>query len=154
MPGFIIEELVDGRFTIFVPSVPTPMAGAVYILTPDRVHRLDVPFTQAITTITRWGSGCQDLVAAMKPREKGLTGSVQEHRAVERVALDGLEAGVADDAAQLFFGGAVAEVPAALTTFSSSITEPTSLPPKWRPSSSTFSPCVTQLACTFSMLSR
>ncbi len=68
VPGFIIEELVDGRFTVFVPSVPTPMAGAVYILTPDRVHRLDVPFTQAITTITRWGSGCQDLVAAMKPR--------------------------------------------------------------------------------------
>ena len=65
VPGFIIEELVDGRFTVFVPSVPTPMAGAVYVLTPDRVHRLDVPFTQAITTITKWGSGCGSLVAAM-----------------------------------------------------------------------------------------
>jgi len=32
---------------------------------------------------------------------------VKEHGAVEGVALDGLEAGVADDAAQLFFGGAV-----------------------------------------------
>ena len=70
VPGFIIEELVDGRFTVFVPSVPTPMAGAVYVLTPDRVHRLDVPFTQAITTITKWGSGCQNLVAAMKQRER------------------------------------------------------------------------------------
>lgn len=69
VPGFIIEELVDGRFTVFVPSVPTPMAGAVYVLTPDRVHRLDVPFTQAIATITRWGSGCQNLVAAMKQKE-------------------------------------------------------------------------------------
>lgn len=66
VPGFIIEELVDGRLTVFVPSVPTPMAGAVYILTPDRVHRLDVPFTQAIMTISKWGSGCKDLVAAMK----------------------------------------------------------------------------------------
>jgi uncharacterized membrane protein len=69
VPGFIIEELVDGRFTVFVPSVPTPMAGAVYVITADRVHRLDVPFTQAITTISKWGSGCKNLVAAMKQRE-------------------------------------------------------------------------------------
>ena len=69
VPGFIIEELVDGRFTVFVPSVPTPMARAVYVLRADRVHRLDVPFTQAITTISKWGSGCKDLVAAMKQRE-------------------------------------------------------------------------------------
>ena len=34
VPAFIIEELEDGRFTIFVPSVPTPFAGAVYILSP------------------------------------------------------------------------------------------------------------------------
>jgi hypothetical protein len=28
----------DGRFTVFVPSASTPLAGAVYILTGDRVH--------------------------------------------------------------------------------------------------------------------
>jgi len=50
--------------------VPTPMAGAVYVLTPVRVHRLDVPFTQAVMTITKWGSGCQNLVAAMKQKER------------------------------------------------------------------------------------
>jgi uncharacterized membrane protein len=72
VPGFIIEELVDGRLTVFVPSVPTPMAGAVYILTPDRVHRVDVPFTQAIMTVSKWGSGCKNLVAAMKQREEPL----------------------------------------------------------------------------------
>jgi len=44
------------------------------------------------------------------------------------------------------------ETPAAFTTFSSSMTEPTSLPPKRSPSCNTFSPCVTQLACTFLML--
>jgi hypothetical protein len=42
VPAFIIEELDDGRFTVFVPSVPTPLAGAVYILSPDRVHPLNV----------------------------------------------------------------------------------------------------------------
>ena len=66
VPAFIIEELVDGRLTVFVPSVPTPLAGAVYILTPERVHPLDIPFTQAIRSVSRWGSGSKDLVAAMR----------------------------------------------------------------------------------------
>jgi uncharacterized membrane protein len=67
VPAFIIEELDDGRFTVFVPSVPTPFAGAVYILAAERVHPLDLPFTQALKSISRWGSGSKDLVAAMKP---------------------------------------------------------------------------------------
>jgi uncharacterized membrane protein len=66
VPAFIIEELDDGRFTVFVPSVPTPLAGAVYVLRPERVHILDIPFTQAISAISRWGSGSKDLVAAMR----------------------------------------------------------------------------------------
>ena len=66
VPAFIIEELVDGRLTVFVPSVPTPLAGAVYILTAERVHPLDIPFTQAIRSVSRWGSGSKDLVAAMR----------------------------------------------------------------------------------------
>ena len=70
VPGFIIEEFEDGRFTVFVPSVPTPLAGAVYILTRDRVHPLDVPFTQAIKTVSRWGSGSKDLVAAMTKADR------------------------------------------------------------------------------------
>jgi uncharacterized membrane protein len=66
VPGFVIEPLDDGRFTVFVPSVPTPLAGAVYILTAERVHILDVPFTQAVRSISRWGSGSRELVAAMR----------------------------------------------------------------------------------------
>jgi uncharacterized membrane protein len=66
VPGFIIEALDDGRFTVFVPSVPTPLAGAVYVLRPERVHILDIPFTQAVKSISRWGSGSRELVAAMR----------------------------------------------------------------------------------------
>ena len=65
VPAFIIEEVSDDRFTVFVPSVPTPLAGAVYILVRERVHPLDVSFTQAISSISRWGSGSKELVAAM-----------------------------------------------------------------------------------------
>jgi uncharacterized membrane protein len=66
VPAFVIEELDDGRLTVFVPSVPTPLAGAVYILGRTRVHLLDIPFTQAIKSISRWGSGSKDLVAAIE----------------------------------------------------------------------------------------
>ena len=70
VPAFVIEELDDGRFTVFVPSVPTPLAGAVYILTPERVHPLNVPFTKAISVVSRWGSGSKDLVAAAEEVKK------------------------------------------------------------------------------------
>ena len=66
VPAFIIERHDDGRFTVFVPSVPTPFAGAVYILSRTRVHPVDVPFKQALQSISRWGSGSKDLVAAMR----------------------------------------------------------------------------------------
>jgi uncharacterized membrane protein len=66
VPSFVIEELADGRCTVFVPSVPTPFAGAVYVLSRERVHVLDVPFTQAISSISRWGAGSAALVAALK----------------------------------------------------------------------------------------
>ena len=65
VPAFIVEEFEDGRYTVFVPSVPTPFAGAVYILSRERVHPLDIPFTQAIQAVSRWGSGSKALVAAM-----------------------------------------------------------------------------------------
>jgi uncharacterized membrane protein len=56
-PAFIIEELDDGRYTVLVPSVPTPAAGALFILPRERVHPVDVPFTQAVKVITKWGVG-------------------------------------------------------------------------------------------------
>jgi len=56
-PAFIIEELEDGRYTVLVPSVPTPAAGALFILPRERVHPVDVPFTQAVKVISRWGVG-------------------------------------------------------------------------------------------------
>jgi uncharacterized membrane protein len=56
-PAFIIEELEDGRYTVLVPSVPTPAAGALFILPRERVHPVDVPFTQALKVVSKWGVG-------------------------------------------------------------------------------------------------
>ena len=77
VPAFIVEELDDGRFTVFVPSIPTPLAGAVYILSRERVHLVDIPFSEAIKSISRWGSGSKNLVAAMRKEDPSLRGDLE-----------------------------------------------------------------------------
>jgi len=64
VPAFIIEEFEDGRYTVFVPSIPTPFTGAVYILEGKRVHPLEISLTQALRVISKWGSGAKDLVTS------------------------------------------------------------------------------------------
>ena len=70
VPALIVEELKNGSFTVLVPSVPTPMAGAVYILPPERVHPVDVPFTAALRVFTKWGAGSSEFVQAMEAANK------------------------------------------------------------------------------------
>jgi uncharacterized membrane protein len=64
-PAFIIEKHADGQFTVFVSSSPTPMAGAIYILSPERVHPVDVPLRKAMVCVTKWGAGAAEMRAAM-----------------------------------------------------------------------------------------
>ena len=65
-PAFIVEELDDDRFVVLVPSVPTPAAGSLYILPRQRVHWVDLPVTEVIAVITRWGTGTSKLLKAMR----------------------------------------------------------------------------------------
>jgi uncharacterized membrane protein len=66
VPAFVVEKHDDGRYTIFVPSAPTPAAGAIHILPASRVHLLDVPLSKAVKCITSWGAGSRELLAAMR----------------------------------------------------------------------------------------
>jgi uncharacterized membrane protein len=66
VPALIIEELPDGSYTVLVPSVPTPMAGALYILSRDRVHPVDLPLTTALKVFTKWGQGAGEFIEHMK----------------------------------------------------------------------------------------
>jgi uncharacterized membrane protein len=50
----------------FLPSAPTPMAGARYILARERVHPVDIPFAAALKVFTRWCAGAGELVQAMQ----------------------------------------------------------------------------------------
>lgn len=83
MMAFIIEEFPDGRYTVFVPSIPAPFSGNVYIVAASRVHPLDVPFTEAIRSVSRWGAGARELVEAME--------RIELARAVEPVSDAGAD---------------------------------------------------------------
>ena len=63
VPGFIVEQHSGNRCTVFIPSVPTPMAGAVYIIDNNRVHPLDLPAVAVMQCISKWGGGSAKLVA-------------------------------------------------------------------------------------------
>ena len=66
VPAFIVEELENGSYTVLVPSAPTPMAGSIYILPPERVHPVAISFTKAIGVFSKWGTGAGEFVRAMK----------------------------------------------------------------------------------------
>ncbi len=68
-PAFIIERHADGRFTVFVPSAPTPVAGSIYILAAERVHPIDVSVLKVMSCVSKWGSGSSELLAALQPSQ-------------------------------------------------------------------------------------
>jgi uncharacterized membrane protein len=70
VPALIVEELPDGQFVVMVPSVPTPVSGALYILPAARVHRIDVPLTHVMKVYAKWGEGAGELVAAMRTGQR------------------------------------------------------------------------------------
>jgi uncharacterized membrane protein len=65
VPAFIVGRHSGNRCTVFIPSVPTPMAGAVYIIDNSRVHPLDLPAVSVMQCISKWGGGNDKLGAAL-----------------------------------------------------------------------------------------
>ena len=57
VPAFVVEKHADGRYTVFVPSAPTPAVGAIYIIPKERVHFVDAPFLTAVKCVSSWGAG-------------------------------------------------------------------------------------------------
>lgn len=70
VPAFVVEEHADGRYTVFVPSAPTPAVGAIYVMARERVYIVDAPFLNAVRCISTWGVGAAKLVQAMREPEK------------------------------------------------------------------------------------
>lgn len=71
VPGFVVEGLADGHYTVFVPSAPTPAVGTIYVIAEPRVHLVDVSFVEAVRCVSSWGVGARKMHRAMRERETG-----------------------------------------------------------------------------------
>jgi uncharacterized membrane protein len=60
--AFVVEWHPEGLSTVFVPSVPTPAAGAIYFLPVGRLQLLDVPVSSAMACVMRLGVGSRELL--------------------------------------------------------------------------------------------
>jgi uncharacterized membrane protein len=69
VPAFVVEKHMDGRYTVFVPSAPTPAVGAIYIMAKERVHLVDAPFLKTVKCVSSWGVGSAELLKAMRAPE-------------------------------------------------------------------------------------
>lgn len=68
VPALIVEELPDGQCVVMVPSVPTPISGALYILPASRVHPVNVPLAHLMKVYSKFDEGAGGLLAALRPR--------------------------------------------------------------------------------------
>jgi len=71
-PAFLIEIHANGHSTVFMPSVPTPMAGSIFIMPSDRVHPIDVPVPTMMKCISKWGAGSSALITALETKQKAI----------------------------------------------------------------------------------
>ncbi len=69
-PAFLIESHANGWNTVFMPSVPTPMAGSIFIMPGARVHPVEIPVAAMIRCISKWGSGSAGILAAHENRRR------------------------------------------------------------------------------------
>jgi uncharacterized membrane protein len=53
--AFVLEKHDNGTYTIFVPIVPTPTVGNIYVVPEQRMSIVDVPFLDMVKFITKWG---------------------------------------------------------------------------------------------------
>jgi len=54
-PAIVLEKHDCGTYTIFVPIVPTPTVGSIYIVQEQRLFIVDVPFLDMVKFISKWG---------------------------------------------------------------------------------------------------
>ncbi len=62
--AFLVEECDEHLVTVFVPAIPSILTGDVFIMDRKRVHMLDISFATAIKSISHWGAGSKDWIAA------------------------------------------------------------------------------------------
>jgi len=66
VPAFVLEELADASYVVFVPAVPNPSQGAIYVLPRERVHLIDGSAREVARCVSGWGVGTAMLLEKMR----------------------------------------------------------------------------------------
>lgn len=59
--GFVVEELKDGRYCVYVPDSPVLTVGRTYIVGEHQLARLEGSTRAAVDAITQWGAGARQI---------------------------------------------------------------------------------------------
>ena len=65
--GFIVEQLEDGRYCVYVPDSPVLTVGRTYIVEEHQLVRLPGSTRAAVDAITQWGAGARQIYKAVNP---------------------------------------------------------------------------------------
>jgi uncharacterized membrane protein len=66
VPAFVMEELADASYVVFVPAAPDPSQGAIYVLPRKRVHLIDAHAHEVAACVRGWGVGTTRLLEKMR----------------------------------------------------------------------------------------
>ena len=66
VPAFVLEELADARYVVFVPAAPDPSQGTIYVLPGERVLPIDAPAREVAACVRGWGVGTAKLLAKVR----------------------------------------------------------------------------------------
>lgn len=55
--AIVIERCPDSRVVVFVPAAPEALTGSVMIVNADRVQPVNVPISEALRCVKRFGAG-------------------------------------------------------------------------------------------------
>ncbi|MGK7946102.1 MAG: DUF502 domain-containing protein [Microcystaceae cyanobacterium] len=65
-PAFLIEKHENEMHTVFVPTVPTPTVGNLYVVPDHRIFPVDVPLLDMVKFISKWGETSPQLGQSIK----------------------------------------------------------------------------------------
>lgn len=69
--AFIMDEHIDGSYTVFVPTSPNLTSGRIYHVTSDKVYPIDVPAEDVMRSLISYGAGSSKLVEAKMKKYRG-----------------------------------------------------------------------------------
>ncbi|TDW49849.1 putative membrane protein [Flavobacterium sp. 270] len=60
--AFLIEQINEDHFTVFVPDAPNPMSGGVYFMEKERIKEVPISQKEAMACIRKLGFGSSNLL--------------------------------------------------------------------------------------------